>query len=93
MLWGFRLPQLAIAEQVLGLAAALMENGVQVLLLDPLYLSLLANTGEHRLSAANLFDIGPLLMRIAQECLHVGCTPVFAHHARMHIEVRQTLGL
>jgi hypothetical protein len=84
VLWGFSLPQLACAPDVAALSKGLKDFGVEVLILDPLYLSLLANIGEHGLSAASIFDIGPLLMRVTRACLD-GCTPVLIHHARKNL--------
>ncbi len=84
-LWGFALPQLARSSDLAELSAGLKDRGVQVLLLDPLYLSLLANVGEHGLSAASMFDVGPLLMRVSKSCLCVGCTPLLIHHARKNL--------
>ncbi len=83
ILWGFKLPQLADAMQVAALQEALDKNGVKVLILDPLYLALLAGQGAEGLSASNLYQTGPLLLSIAQACLSVGCTPFFLHHFRV----------
>jgi replicative DNA helicase len=77
--WEFKLPQLANAIQVRELQAALKACGAEVLLLDPLYLSLLAGTGGE-LSAANFYQTGPLLMGIGQACLEIDCTPALVHH-------------
>ena len=78
--WGFRLPQLANAEHLAALQDAVRGHGIQVLVLDPLYLSLLAGGGG--LQASNLYDTGPLLMAVGQACLAAGCTPVLVHHFR-----------
>jgi hypothetical protein len=77
--WGFKLPQLANATHVRELRTALEDCGAEVVLLDPLYLSLLAGVGGE-LSAANFYQIGPLLMDIGQTCLEVNCTPALVHH-------------
>src|SRR5262249_48117394 len=50
-----------------------------VLLLDPLYLSLLAGVGTQGPQANNVYQMGPLLMAVSQACLSVGCTPILAH--------------
>jgi hypothetical protein len=80
ILWGFKLPQFANALQVAALRAALETNNVGLLLFDPLYLALLAGQGPGGLSAANLYEIGPLLLSGAEACLAVGRTPVLFHH-------------
>lgn len=84
-IWGFSLPQLSIESDLAALAAGLKAHAVEVLVLDPLYLTLLANVGEHGLSAANIFDIGPLLLRISKACLAVGVTPILIHHSRKNL--------
>jgi replicative DNA helicase len=51
---------------------------VQVVVIDPLYLCLLA--GCPSISASNLFQIGPVLWVLGEACLDVGATPVLVHH-------------
>jgi hypothetical protein len=79
VLWEFTLPQLANAVHIAELRATLKAGGVEVLLIDPLYLSLLAGV-KGELSASNLYQIGPLLMGITQSCLDIGVTPGLVHH-------------
>jgi replicative DNA helicase len=79
--WGFRLPSLSNDVDLGILATKLMEWGIKVVIIDPLYLCLLAGAAEGR-QAANMFDMGPLLLRVAQVCLGAGATPVLVHHAR-----------
>jgi hypothetical protein len=81
LLWGFQLPRLSSAADLATLSAALRARGVKAVILDPLYLCLLAGGGEGR-QAANLFDMGPLLLDVAEACLGAGATPVLVHHAR-----------
>jgi replicative DNA helicase len=83
--WGFRLPQLADQAQVDALALSLSQNKIEVLILDPVYLSLLAGVAGKGLQASNLMDIGPLLLRITAACLDVGCTPLLVHHTRKNL--------
>lgn len=81
--WGFNLPQLTDTLHVLALRDALEQHAIRLLLLDPLYLSLLAGQGADGLSASNLYQIGPLLLSVSRACLDVGCTPVLFHHFKI----------
>jgi replicative DNA helicase len=76
--WCFDAPQLARPEHLNAIQRQLERNRPQVVVIDPLYLSLLA--GVKDVSASNLFEIGPLLRRIAKVCLDAGATPLFVHH-------------
>jgi len=79
--WGFNLPRLSSADDLLRLVENLDRRDIEVLLLDPLYLSLL--TGSKGVNPANLFDMGPLLSSVTQACLGVGITPILVHHTSM----------
>jgi hypothetical protein len=61
---------------------ALRKNHIEVLLIDPLYLCLLGG-GTAGPNSANLYEMGPLLLRVAQTCLSIGCTPVLLHHFKI----------
>jgi hypothetical protein len=84
VLWGFSLPQLANPAHVECLSSTLAENKVEVLILDPVYLALLAGN-ERGQQASNLMDIGPLLMRVTKACLDAGATPILVHHTRKNL--------
>lgn len=79
VLWSSRLPRLGSVDERKALRRSLRDEGVEVAFIDPLYLCLL--DGACRLSAANLYDIGPLLRRAGEACLSAGATPVLLHHA------------
>ncbi len=76
--WGFVLPRLSWADDLNALAKAISDNGIELMLLDPLYLALLA--GNTSGQASNLFDMGPILADATAACLEAGATPIFAHH-------------
>jgi len=78
--WSSTLPQVSREEQLDKLAEAITANGLEVVILDPLYLSLLA--GNATASAANMFDMGPLLSNLSTACLNAGATPILVHHTK-----------
>ena len=78
VLWGFDLPRLGVEGDLQALAAALKDNGVGVVFIDPAYLCLLAGSPE--LQANNMFQVGPLLMRVARICQEVGATLILVRH-------------
>ncbi|MCY2989938.1 MAG: AAA family ATPase [Planctomycetota bacterium] len=79
--WSFRLPHLSKSADVQELAVAIEEHGLDVIILDPLYLSLLA--GNPNVQASNIYQMGPLLGEVTQACLEAGATPVLVHHTKM----------
>jgi hypothetical protein len=81
--WGFNLPQLANQNHLAGLKNDIARQEAKLLLFDPLYLALLAGPVAQGISAANVYQMGPLLLNVAQACLSVGCTPVLFHHFRL----------
>jgi hypothetical protein len=80
--WQFALPQLANASQMAALRAGLERDRVEFVIIDPIYLALLAGVAPGSIRAENLFDMGPLLSQVTRACLDVGATPCLIHHSR-----------
>ena len=83
--WDFRLPQMANDLELAELGRGLRDCGAEVVIVDPLYLALLAGQHEHGepgKQASNLYDMGPLLLKVSETCLSAGVTPILAHHAK-----------
>jgi replicative DNA helicase len=78
VLWGFDLPRLGVEADLQALSAGLRDNEVGVVFIDPAYLCLLAGTPD--LQANNMFQVGPLLLRVAKVCSDAGTTLVLVHH-------------
>jgi hypothetical protein len=93
IVWGFKLPSLANAEQVAALRQGLRERGIEVVIIDPAYLCLLAGATGREIEAGNLFHMGPLLMTISQACLSVGCTPLLVFHCRKAVAANPQDGI
>jgi replicative DNA helicase len=81
VIWDFKLPKLALGADLAALRVGVEEHRVGAVIIDPLYLCLLAGAGRP-LDAANLFDMGPLLAEAARACIDGGATPILAHHAK-----------
>jgi hypothetical protein len=79
--WGFDLPCLGSPEGLAATELMLAENQIQVLIVDPAYLSLMGQATKG-LNAANLFDIGPLLLQLAAMCKANSTTLILVHHCR-----------
>jgi len=76
--WAFRLPMLGTAGGLADLQRAVLDQELDVVILDPIYLALLA--GNKETQASNLFHMGPLLSDVAGTCLDAGATPILVHH-------------
>ena len=73
---GFVLPQLARVDGRNELRALIRGEGLEVVVIDPLYLAL----GGAGVDTNNLFKMGPVLRAAADACLAAGATPVLLHH-------------
>jgi hypothetical protein len=91
VVWGFRLPRLAWPADLASLGRGLAAFKAEVLILDPLYLSLLC--GVKDLEASSIYDIGPLLGGVAETCLAADCTPLLVHHANRQLRVGDVMEL
>ncbi len=76
--WAFELPRLSRQEHLDALADHIREHGSELVILDPMYLALLA--GNPYAKASNMFDMGPLLANLSRTCLDAGATPILCHH-------------
>lgn len=81
--WGFSLPQLGNPTHMDNVKKLIKERGIQVVIVDPLYLCLIA--AGAKIDAANLFDMGPLLRAVSDSCREAGATPILAHHFRKNV--------
>jgi hypothetical protein len=82
--WGFNLPKLDNPEQMAALAKFIEDNGIECVIVDPLYLCLVTSGGA--VDPANLFSVGPLLSGVTRICLDAGATPILVHHLRKNRE-------
>lgn len=78
VLCGLTLPRLGSAADRKELRCLIRDEGVEVVIVDPLYLCL---GGDRPVAASNLFEVGPVLARFADACRRAGATPVLVHHA------------
>jgi hypothetical protein len=85
-----RLPRLAVEEDLDMLRFVLEDFRADVAILDPLYISLAAGGG---VNPANVFDMGPILRRLAEACQRAGAMPVLLHHTTKDIPAGKPLQL
>ncbi len=79
VLWQFELPKLADPRHLRGIKQSIVKDSIDVLIIDPAYLCLLAGDERNR-SAGNVFDMGSLLREVGQLGQDTGCTIVLCHH-------------
>jgi hypothetical protein len=63
------------------LVLAIKQHRADVLIIDPMYLSLPLG-GKKELNPASLYDVGPRLNRVTTACRKTNCTPIFVHHGK-----------
>jgi replicative DNA helicase len=83
VLWEFNLPRLADPVDLGRLQDAIRGAGLDVLIIDPLYLCVLNGIAAANLQSSNVYQMGPLFLAVARACLDVGCTPILAHHFKL----------
>lgn len=86
--WGFSLPQLGRRGDLAVLGDALLANSIDVLMIDPAYLCLLAGDVQG-LQSSNIFDMGPLLLQLSELGQQTNCTVVLCHHCRKNSAAEQ----
>lgn len=80
VLWSFDLPKLCRDDHLAAMAEVIRDRGIQVAIVDPLYLSLLdAQTASQ---AGSLFAMGVALAPLTEMTQPLGCTIILAHHFR-----------
>ena len=79
--FGFVLPRITNMEDVEATADMLLRTKADVLIIDPAYLCLLGGENGGR-QASNVFDMGPLLLRLSEVGEQTDSTVVLCHHCR-----------
>jgi hypothetical protein len=77
------IPAFGNVDHMAELSRGLERLKADLVILDPLYLSLAA--GRTDIDVRNLFSVGPLLLAAGKACLDVGATPVFVAHCRKNL--------
>jgi len=80
ILWGFDLPALSQPAHLAALRSIVQKRGLKVVVVDPLYLSLLSSNTT--VNPGNLFAMGPLLKPLSDLAADTGVTPIVLHHFR-----------
>ena len=76
--WSFDLPKLCRTDHLAALEAVIKEKRLDVVIIDPLYLSLLS--AETAGSAGNLYAMGAALEPLSRLAQATGCTIILLHH-------------
>lgn len=78
--WSFDLPQIGREADLDEVADLIDEHKCEVAIIDPAYLAMLA--GIPGKSAANIFDMGSILLGLTQLGRDTDCTMILCHHLR-----------
>lgn len=84
ILWGFELPQLSKPEDIEGVRRVILDEAVNYVIIDPLYLCLLGSDATS--NASNLFAMGTALLPLTEIATETGATIVVMHHLRKKVE-------
>jgi hypothetical protein len=83
LLWGFDLPRFTETEDMALFQSRLAEHHVEVVIVDPSYLCVLAGVGSGGAQASNAFQMGPLYQTFGNACRSAGATPILVTHFRI----------
>jgi hypothetical protein len=78
--FGFHLPQISRAPDILATIDMINETGSRVVIIDPAYLCTLV-IGDRRQSS-NVFDMGSILVQLTEIGEKTGATIIMCHHCR-----------
>lgn len=81
--WGEKLPQICRATHLAALEAAIVAHRLQVMMVDPTYLMVLAGDTQGR-SSAHVTDMGSILIGLTEIVQRTGCCILLIHHHRKH---------
>ena len=73
-------PALGDPQVIARIVQDIRKLKLDVIVFDPLYLSLLRGQRARGVESSNVFAMGALLYEIANACVKEGCTPIFVHH-------------
>jgi replicative DNA helicase len=79
-----RIPKLGDPKELRNLAHWTKDLGFEVLIIDPVYLCLLA--GNPKIDPHNLFQMGQALSDVGGAILEAGATPILVHHTVKHLQ-------
>lgn len=86
--WAFKAPNISRADHIVSLAHFIKHNAIEVLAIDPAYLTM--GIGDN---AANQFAVGEILANLTELSATTGVLPILAAHTRMHQPVGTELSL
>lgn len=85
--WAFDLPKLGSAKHLDAMEEVITERKLQVIVVDPLYLSLLSAEDVGR--SSDLFAMGAKLQPLSEMAQRTGVTPILLHHFRKNSSVQE----